>query len=467
MLNKIIPFLFTVIFVSGTLFSQENPFYAPGNPERVTTHPYNSFLDTNLNVQGVWSRVNDLPKNLIGVNSYYDSLSNRIFICGGLDQNSTPNDTCWWYNINSNTYQQAAFLPQGRWSGKLVKVKNYLYLVGSIDSTFSSADGIIYKYSISQNTWAVADTMPLPFLHESAVCVFKDSLIITIGGSTNGFSNPRNIVRIYNPYDNSWKNTTSFPVNITTAHSEINSAESDTSIFVAGGYNAGNLNTFYRGTLVFQGIDTINIGWLLYGTIPFSTGIYRVAGTKWNDYLLFGPAMNINVSVNNIWGFTYKNSTGYWTEFTPVSNDTAGNIATFSAVTGIDSNYFYLFGGFKNPNTLNIAQKYSFITPPPIGIINISQIPKEFNLYQNYPNPFNPVTKIKFDLPYNKSGKNTSAALEVYDVVGKLIAHYIFTELKPGSYEIEFDGSELSSGVYYYRLITENSAQTKKMVLIK
>ena len=466
MLNKIIP-IFVILFFSGILLSQDNPFYAPGNPDQVNLQSHNSFLDTNLSVQGVWSRVNDLPKSLIGVNSYYDSLTNKIFICGGLDQNSVPNDTCWWYDIAANTYQQAAYLPQGRWSGKLVKVKNNLYLVGSIGSSFNTPDGIIYKYSVLQNLWSIADTMPAPFVHEPAVCVFNDSLIITIGGSTNGYSSPKNYTRIFDPQYNTWKNSTSFPINITTSHAEINTSSIDTTIFVAGGYNAGNLNTFYQGSIYFQGIDTINISWLLYGSTPFPTGIYRVAGAKWKDYMLFGPGMNIGVSVNNIWGFSYNNGIGYWTAFNPTSNDTVGNISTFSAITGIDSNYFYLFGGFKNPNTLNIAQKYSFTTPPPIGIINLNQTPKQFKLYQNYPNPFNPVTKIKFDLPSNEVRKNSAADLLVYDILGKLIAQYKFTDLNFGSYEIELDGSNLPSGVYFYKLVTEFSSQTKKMILLK
>ena len=202
MLNKIIPFL-VLLFVTVSILSQENPFYAPGNPDSyVQQYPQPSYLDTNLIVQGVWSRLNNLPKALIGVNAYYYQPTNKIFICGGSDQNSVPNDTCWWYDVTAGTYQQAAFLPQGRWSGKLVRVKENLYLVSSIDSTFSSADGLIFKYSLQQNTWVVADTMPAPFVHESAVCVINDSLIVMIGGSTGGFLNPRNYVTIYDPASN-------------------------------------------------------------------------------------------------------------------------------------------------------------------------------------------------------------------------------------------------------------------------
>ncbi len=465
MLKKLIPFIICLL-VTGSVFPQENPIFSPDNANNVIYQKNSDLmLDTNLYVQGVWSRLNNLPKAIIGVNSYYYSVTNKIFICGGLKQSSVPNDTCWWYDITSNTYQQAASLPQGRWSGKLVRVKDNLYLVGSVGSTFNTADGIIYKYSLPQNTWSIADTMPAPFLHEAAVCVINDSLIITIGGSINGFTGPKNLVRIYNPAFNSWQNSTLFPVNITTAHSEVNILSNDTSIYVVGGYNAGNLNTVFKGKISVINSDTILITWLLIGSTPFGTGVYRVAGAKWNDYMLFGPAMNGSQSINNIWGLSYNGISGYWTKFLPVSGDTVGNISTFAVKSGTDSNYFYLFGGFKNPNILNTAQKYSFITPPPIGIISNNNIPKVFKLYQNYPNPFNPVTKIRFDIGSIKSSGNIK--FSVFDILGKTALTFEYSNLTNGTYEIEFDGKILSSGIYFYSVSDGFSTETKKMLMIK
>ncbi|MEO8512145.1 MAG: T9SS type A sorting domain-containing protein [Ignavibacteria bacterium] len=467
MLKKIFP-LIIIIVLTGILISQENPFYAPADPnEKNIQYSQPSFLDTNLVVNGSWSRLNNLPKSLIGVNTYYDSLTNRIFICGGADENAVPNDTCWWYDIAGGTYQQAPFLPQGRWLGKLVKVKNDLFLVGSVGSSFSAPDGLLYKYSLQQNSWSIADTMPAPFVHEAAVCVLNDSLIVTIGGSTNGYSGAKNYVRIFNPAINTWRNSTLFPVNITTAHAEMNILSTDISIFVLGGFNAGNLNTVYRGEVSFINSDTLLISWTFIGETPFNAGVYRVAGSKWKDYMLFGPAMNGAVSLNNIWGLNYSTGTGYWTNFMPVSGDTVGNISSFAAVTGVDSNYFYLFGGFKNPNILNTAQKYSFTNPPPIGIIHNNNIARSFRLYQNYPNPFNPVTKIRFDIPQGVKGQFSNVKLVICDLLGKIAAKYEYQGLKMGSYEIDFDGSNLASGIYFYTISDGVNSASKKMVIIK
>ncbi|HMQ81223.1 MAG TPA: T9SS type A sorting domain-containing protein [Ignavibacteria bacterium] len=402
----------------------------------------------------------------MGTNTYYDSLSGRIFICGGANQSAVPNDTCWWYNISTGVYQQAALLPEGRWSGKLVRVKSNLYLVGSINSTFSSPDGKIFRYSLQQNSWSVADTMPVPLVHEAAVTVINDSLIAIVGGSTNGFQGAINRVRLYEPVLGVWKNSDPFPVNNSTAHAELNINGNDTSIFVFGGYNAGYLNTVYKGIISTVNQDTTSITWQLFCNVPFSSPVYRVAGTKWRDYMLMGPAMNGGTSLNNIWGLAFDGSFGYWTNFLPSSGDSAAIISTFSTVSGTDSNYFYLFGGFKNPNVLNAAQKYSFITPPPIGIVNISNsIPSGFKLHQNFPNPFNPLTKIRFD--FERTPGAGDVLLKVFDISGRSVSEYRFQDLQSGLYEITFDGSQLASGVYFYTISDFHNSQTKKMILIK
>ncbi len=104
-------------------------------------------------------------------------------------------------------------------------------------------------------------------------------------------------------------------------------------------------------------------------------------------------------------------------------------------------------------------------TSMPVGIQNIySNIPDNFKLQQNYPNPFNPVTKIKFSLPSPSKG---GVKLIVLDILGREIAVLINEQLSPGTYEAEWDGSKYSSGVYFYKLITADYTETRKMVLVK
>ncbi len=98
-----------------------------------------------------------------------------------------------------------------------------------------------------------------------------------------------------------------------------------------------------------------------------------------------------------------------------------------------------------------------------VGVNNISnEIPKHFSLSQNYPNPFNPTTNIKFQIP--KSG---FVKLIIFDVLGKEVQTLVNEQLSAGTYNADFEGSSLPSGVYYYKLETVSFTQTKKMVLIK
>jgi len=101
----------------------------------------------------------------------------------------------------------------------------------------------------------------------------------------------------------------------------------------------------------------------------------------------------------------------------------------------------------------------------PVGIEPISnEIPKAFSLSQNYPNPFNPATKIKFDI----SGKSSAQTfLYVYDISGRIVKTLLSQNLKPGSYEVSFDASGLSSGVYFYKLISGSFTDIRKMILVK
>ena len=93
--------------------------------------------------------------------------------------------------------------------------------------------------------------------------------------------------------------------------------------------------------------------------------------------------------------------------------------------------------------------------------------PVTFALNQNYPNPFNPSTTIKFDIPSSGVSGAVAVRLTVYDELGREIAVIVNERLNPGSYESNFDASNLSSGVYFYKLTAGSFVVTKKMNLIK
>jgi len=99
-------------------------------------------------------------------------------------------------------------------------------------------------------------------------------------------------------------------------------------------------------------------------------------------------------------------------------------------------------------------------------------MPEKYLLMQNYPNPFNPTTTIKFDIQ-----KQGFVTLKVYDMLGKEVStlvsdilqpgSYVSDILQPGSYKADFTAEGLTSGVYFYRLVTNDFSDVKRMMLIK
>ncbi|HSP87840.1 MAG TPA: T9SS type A sorting domain-containing protein, partial [Ignavibacteriaceae bacterium] len=94
--------------------------------------------------------------------------------------------------------------------------------------------------------------------------------------------------------------------------------------------------------------------------------------------------------------------------------------------------------------------------------VDENNITNVFTLEQNYPNPFNPSTKINFSLINSEY-----VTLKVYDILGKEIASLVNEEKPAGSYGVEFNAAEVSSGIYFYKLQAENFIDVKKMMLIK
>ncbi|MCX6164654.1 MAG: T9SS type A sorting domain-containing protein, partial [Ignavibacteriae bacterium] len=91
-----------------------------------------------------------------------------------------------------------------------------------------------------------------------------------------------------------------------------------------------------------------------------------------------------------------------------------------------------------------------------------SEVPKDYSLSQNYPNPFNPTTNMKFALP-----KDGNVAIKIYDILGNLVNTIYDGYKTAGIYNATFDGSNLSSGIYFYKITSGSFSDTKRMILLK
>jgi hypothetical protein len=100
---------------------------------------------------------------------------------------------------------------------------------------------------------------------------------------------------------------------------------------------------------------------------------------------------------------------------------------------------------------------------PPTGIINLGTTnPEKYQLFQNYPNPFNPTTNIKYQI-----ANNSLVSIKIYDLLGKEIETLVDENQSPGTYEVIWNAEKYSSGVYFYKLISGNYSEVKRMMLIK
>lgn len=163
--------------------------------------------------------------------------------------------------------------------------------------------------------------------------------------------------------------------------------------------------------------------------------------------------------------------------------DSSGNyLNSFTAVTGNRGVYKLGNGNFLTTNGtgvyeiddttgslvrtivtgVNVQYIDLFIPPVITGLNNIDKPIETFKLFNNYPNPFNPTTTIKYNIPI--SGFVT---LKVFDITGKLVKTLVSSYQRRGQYTITFDASELSSGIYFYQLNTNQFTQTKKMIYLK
>lgn len=233
---------------------------------------------------------------------------------------------------------------------------------------------------------------------------------------------------------------------------------------VPSGVLSSNTQYFWRVTALNEfGYSVIGGPWS-FTTVPLppaapiltspannATGTSLTPLLDWND--VSGAATyNVQVSLNS--GFT-----------TTVLNQTGVTASQFTVASGLLANntqYFWRIAAVNPGGTSAWSTVWNFRT----GLTSVNQlggeIPKEFKLYDNYPNPFNPVTKIKFDI-----ASNSEVSLVVYDILGKVVATLVNDKLSAGVYETSFEGNNMASGVYFFRLNAGSYTSIKKMVLTK
>ncbi len=261
-------------------------------------------------------------------------------------------------------------------------------------------------------------------------------------------------------------------------------------------YATGQPARIFRSTNAGLNFTLVNSDSAIFGEVPaMSTNPYDVNliyhlffGSNGKDGVWkstnFGSNWTRIAAIPYTWGIATASDdpnviiAGVWDNVQrPAHISTDGGVSFFqtnpidNAYSGNEVMYAYDRGNIIAQQTNGLFKLSVTYNVPAIGIQPISsEIPQSYELLQNYPNPFNPATKIKFSIPLSRGVDGVAGRgvlLEVYDVLGKEIAVLVNQNLKPGIYEIEWDATNIPSGVYFYSLITNDFTQTKKMVVLK
>ncbi|PKL88278.1 MAG: hypothetical protein CVV23_11120 [Ignavibacteriae bacterium HGW-Ignavibacteriae-2] len=214
----------------------------------------------------------------------------------------------------------------------------------------------------------------------------------------------------------------------------------------------------------------------VWGTAGFS-GIYKfnLSTNSWeNNYTpgSFNLPISIGANGNNLIStfgdfltgnrkyYSSYNNGESWTELTTDVIGLSNSILSNYAVTANSSYFFAEY--WKSTGGVISYSIYRLPTATTTYMEDAKEFPNSFVLSQNYPNPFNPTTTIEYAL-----GIPGMVKIIVYDILGREINTLIDEYKVAGNYQVKFNGSSLSSGIYYYSLVTDYNRQTKAMVLVE
>ena len=486
---------------AGTLYAASTQ-WASGGGDTMT------FL-TSTNGGQTWTRNwstnfvsnTDYNANEIDMEIVYDGTNTWAFIVAGYYDYTTSTRRCWlWrYNITTNamTTSQLVFAPNPATNdyycpritsdGSVYTTGlAYVYIIASCDSTYSgtnhwlkqkfcylaspfSSIALTYKNPNANGGWFYNSTSNASGKYLSSDIAYLvnaslDRVITSFQVDFGSVSTPSgyNIVTAWSD-DYGTSNTGNFQVAEanTSSGAKIAFTGANSSygmIVYQRSFNATDWDPYFRytsnrGTTWSAGGYVDASGDRQRGRVeiytPFPTTSFRVG---YNQEVTSTPQAFLQKfdSTSN----TFPSGNKY-----QVSNVTADT--TFGSIrpckkTGADDCVAIWRG-------LSSAFTYcSYNCATTVGVVNNNQTPTAFDLSQNYPNPFNPSTNIKFAVPVSGMVK-----LVVYDVTGREAGILLSEQMNAGTYSVNFDASQLSSGIYFYTLTAGDFTQTKKMMLIK
>lgn len=340
----------------------------------------------------------------------------------------------------------------------LINSNNEIFIIGST-TTNGNQNLLVLKYSSLfqyQNMYVYSGYVNLADYSNSAVLHPAGGIVVAGVTQNTAISSDFTIIKLTNNLSYEWMNANNFQYEAASAN---DLTISGGIIYATGGTSNGN-RTYamtvaydFNGTILWShsySRDTSTNGLNSAFCIKADNfGNIYTAGVSGSHSTSF-DAMILKYNTTGTLQFAYNyNGTGFGMDyFKSLETDQYGKIYAcgFTFVSG------------NNPEFITVK-----LTGSLTGINSSnSQIPADFSLQQNYPNPFNPSTKIKFSI-----AKATFVKMAVYDVTGKEVEVLVNENLSAGSFEVDFNASKLTSGVYFCKITAGEFTDVKKMMLTK
>jgi photosystem II stability/assembly factor-like uncharacterized protein len=441
-----------------------------------------------------WEIKNNLDPYDLNTISFYDSLNGLAAGWGGVIVKTTDGGTNWKLITKSLTNSQLRnifFIDNSTgwicgYNGTILKTTNSGDNWTKLITNNSAGLGSIY-FIDQQNGFAVGSGGIIMKTNDGGTS-WTSSNNGTISWNDIDFSNyPTGWVvggdsftecRLIKTTDGggTWNEDTS--ISLTTGNSEIHFTSKETGWLLIGdlglavqqlykttdGGNTWNLIKWNYSDTAYSSWQFIsdNVGWI--STFPYPSGIFHTinGGESWEKYNT--PESFISISfIDSLtgWGaslreiYITKDGGKTWTH-QQVSGDQLARVNFINNKLGFAIGY----GGEIHRTTSG-------------GITSVFEEkeikgPDNFILYQNYPNPFNPTTIIKYTIaPPNLLKGEAVVQLKIYDILGREVATLVNEKQHPGTYTVNFNGNNLSSGIYFYQLRVGSYSLTKKMVYLK
>lgn len=397
----------------GITVDNQGNVYVVGKTYRTATNP--DIVVVKYNSSGVvqWGKVYNGPGNYIDYgHSVAVDGSGNVIICGvSVGANSGSDFVTIKYNSAGVEQWLARYNGPDNQSdyAQVVKVDaaGNVYVTGATSSASSSSDYLTVKYSpAGEQRW----------------------------------------LRTYNGIGNLGDNATAMVLdnlgNVYVTGKSVGTISVIDSNYATIMYNTDGVQ---KWVAIYKGPDnSVDVARAI--TLDNSGNVYVTGGSlgaSSNDY----ATIKYNSKGEQQWAIRYNGPANSDDFTSSIKVDGLGNVFVTGRSKGVGTDYDY--ATIKYSHTVGIGN-------------NGTEIPESYLLKQNYPNPFNPSTIITFGLP-----KESSVKLSVYGVDGKEVAGLFNGTLSAGIYKFTMDGSNLTSGVYFYRLEAADFKDTKKMVLVK